>query len=303
MTEIFYDIYVGFFGSGSVVAPEYLLLACACAYGVYRVQRIKGGFWRWLVPAQIYLHRSHRIDLSLLAIGQVLSLVGVFAKVSLTSLIAVWVATALPQPLIAPQSLSPMALGFLLWLPGDFASYWTHRLYHRWSAIWPLHAVHHSAEVLTPFTTYRQHPLSTLLSTALQSAIVGLVQGILVGTLAPDVTIAEIAGVNAFVVLANAAMAALQHSHVWLSYGPILEHLLISPAQHQIHHSRLDAHHGRNFGTTLALWDWLFGTLYVIRGREDLSFGLDGVAEKPLMSQQLWPILADPIRRMMRARK
>jgi sterol desaturase/sphingolipid hydroxylase (fatty acid hydroxylase superfamily) len=98
-------------------------------------------------------------------------------------------------------------------------------------------------------------------------------------------------------------MAALQHSHVWLSYGPILEHLLISPAQHQIHHSRLDAHHGRNFGTTLALWDWLFGTLYVIRGREDLSFGLDGVAEKPLMSQQLWPILADPIRRMMRARK
>jgi sterol desaturase/sphingolipid hydroxylase (fatty acid hydroxylase superfamily) len=54
--------------------------------------------------------------------------------------------------------------------------------------------------------------------------------------------------------------ANLRHSHVWLSYGPFVERLAISPAHHQVHHSVDAKHHDRNFGSALAIWDWMFGT-------------------------------------------
>lgn len=294
------DLYRIFFDVHLVVAPVYLVLAAAVAWLVYRARRIEGGFWRWLVPKSIYLHPSHLIDLQLFVIGRGLSGFGVVGGVTVTTLIAVWVAALLPAPLLAPQGLGPILLALVLWLPSDFANYWMHRLYHRWSAIWPLHAVHHSAEVLTPFTTYRQHPLGTVLSVLIQSALIGCIQGLLVGVLDPGAAVATIAGINACIVVANAGLAALHHSHVWLSYGPVLEHLVISPAQHQIHHSRDPAHYGKNLGNSLAVWDWMFGTLYVIRGTERLSFGLSEDVEKPLMTQRLWPVLWDPVRRLLR---
>ena len=130
----------------------------------------------------------------------------------------------------------------------------------------------------------------------------GWCQGVLLGTLGPGTEIATIAGINAFFVAANAALAALHHSHVWLRSGPVLEHIVISLAQHQIHHSQDPRHHDRNFGNSLALWDWMFGTPYVIRGSEELSFGLSGRTEQPLMSQELSQVLWDPLRRMLRLR-
>ena len=71
----------------------------------------------------------------------------------------------------------------------------------------------------------------------------------------------------------------LRHSHVWLSYGVVLNHIFISPAQHQIHHSQRPDQFGKNVGYALAIWDWLFGTLYVPKGRETFSFGLGDSSE------------------------
>jgi sterol desaturase/sphingolipid hydroxylase (fatty acid hydroxylase superfamily) len=300
MRDTLAEVYSLLFGASLVVAPAYLLPAVLVAWLVYRRQGIVGGFWAWLLPRRIWLHPSHLIDVQLFLVSRIFAAVGLIGALTLTTLVAASVASFVPAPLIAAQALSPLLLAFLLWLPTDFATYWVHRIYHRWDVIWPLHAVHHSAEVMTPVTTYRQHPLAMLLTTLAQSAIVGIVQGLLIGTLGPGTEIAMIAGINAFFVVANAGLAALHHSHVWLSYGPTLEHLFISPAQHQIHHSRDPAHHDRNFGNSLALWDWMFGTLYVIRGQEDLSFGLAGQAEKPLMTQNVRQILWDPVRRMLK---
>jgi len=66
----------------------------------------------------------------------------------------------------------------------------------------------------------------------------------------------------------------LRHSHIWLSYGPVFSWLFISPAQHQIHHSIDPRHRDMNFGARLAVWDALFGTLYVPREPETLQVGL-----------------------------
>ncbi|KAF0115933.1 MAG: putative sterol desaturase family protein [Rhodobacteraceae bacterium] len=292
-------VYQALFGPGLVTAPVYLALAGLVAFVVYRRQGAGQGFWRWLFPARIWRHPSHLIDLQLFVLGRLLAVLGVFGGVALTTLVAVWVARVVP-PLLPAGSLGPVALALVLWLPSDFALYWTHRFFHRWSVIWPLHAVHHSAEVMTPFTTYRQHPLSLLLTDGAVAIFVGLCQGLLIGSLTEGMAVAEIAGINVFIVLANAGLAALHHSHVWLSYGPVLEHILISPAQHQIHHSVDPAHYGKNLGNSLAIWDWMFGTLYVIRGTERVIFGLTEEMEKPLMTQRLWPVLWDPVRRMLR---
>lgn len=293
-------LYDTLFGPGLVTAPAYLALAGLVAWAVYRRQGEGQGFWRWLFPARFWAHPSHLIDLQLFVLARLLAVLGLVSGVALTTAVAAWVDGLVAETLLPVASLGPVALAFLMWLPSDFAVYWTHRLFHRWRVIWPLHAVHHSAAVMSPFTTYRQHPLSLLLTTWVGAIFVGLCQGLLIGGLTDGMAVAEIAGVNLFIVLANAGLATLHHSHVWLSYGPVLEHVLISPAQHQIHHSTDPRHHDRNFGNSLALWDWMFGTLYVIRGREELTFGLSGEKEAPLMAQRLGPMLWDPLRRVFR---
>ncbi|RFP87171.1 fatty acid hydroxylase family protein [Rhodobacteraceae bacterium 63075] len=297
------DLYASFFGSDVFVAPEYLLFSLPIAWVIYRVHRRRGrasgGFWQWLIPRRIYLHRSHMLDLKLFVLGRLMVFLGLFARVSLTTAIAGAVAAQGFAP--SGLSLTPLVLALVLWLVTDMTSYWMHRAYHELSLIWPLHAVHHSAEVLTPFSAYRQHPLALVLSSLVLSAVTGLAQGLVIGSAAPDTAILEIAGINAFLVLGTLAMANFHHSHIWVSFGPMLEHLLISPAQHQIHHSTRPEHFNKNYGQTLALWDWLFGTLYVIRGAEDVRFGLDGPQEERLMTHGFWATLSNPVARIWRA--
>src|SRR5204862_1659650 len=55
----------------------------------------------------------------------------------------------------------------------------------------------------------------------------------------------------------------LRHSPVWLSYGSTVGRWLVSPAHHQLHHSCERQHLGCNRGFELAIWDRLYGTLYV----------------------------------------
>ena len=68
----------------------------------------------------------------------------------------------------------------------------------------------------------------------------------------------DILGANAFVFIFNFLGSNLRHSHIWLSWGDRLENYVISPAQHQIHHSDNPKHFDSNFGSALAIWDRLF---------------------------------------------
>ena len=61
------------------------------------------------------------------------------------------------------------------------------------------------------------------------------------------------------------AYVHLQHSHMWISFRGLLGRVFISPAHHQVHHSDNPKHFNTNYGSCLALWDWMFGTLYVPR--------------------------------------
>jgi sterol desaturase/sphingolipid hydroxylase (fatty acid hydroxylase superfamily) len=86
---------------------------------------------------------------------------------------------------------------------------------------------------------------------------------------------ADILGANVFIFAFNVMGSNLRHSHVKWSWGKHIEKWFISPLQHQIHHSRQVRFHDKNFGTALAIWDRLFGTLVLAEKNRFLVFGLD----------------------------
>ena len=140
--------------------------------------------------------------------------------------------------------------------------------------LWCFHKVHHTAETLTPLTVYRTHPVEGVLF-ALRAA---LVQGVAVGAFVfffgDRAEFVTVLGANVFLFLFNAAGSNLRHSHVWISYGPAVEKILISPAQHQIHHSTASAEGNSNYGSVLAIWDWMGGSLIQAKEARPARFGL-----------------------------
>ena len=293
------DFILATFSIERALSPIYL--ACFGMIGalVYLIRRETGGLIAFLLPRAIWTHKSVRAYLGLYLFNRVLGVLGVFARFAAVPDVAAWVASLVPRTALDSAALSPLALALIVFVLTDFTNYWTHRLHHDTKALWPLHAVHHSTSVLTPLTAYRQHPLSGVVSIALTTVIVGVIFGLMVGTFTPDLSIAEIVGANAFVVLTNMTVTNFLHSHIWISFGPKLEHVLISPAMHQVHHSIEPRHFNRNYGQALAIWDWMFGTLYVIREKEVVTFGLDDEADAPLMTHRLGPLLIDPVRRIL----
>lgn len=287
------------FDTNITLSPQYLLTFILIGWAVYLARRETGGFLKWLFPRAIWGHKSTGADLWLFLIGRTMSLLGIVARFGGTPAIAVAVAGSIPVALQGGSDPSPITVALVFWVASEFGYYWAHRAYHTIGVIWPLHAVHHSAAVLTPLTTYRQHPLGILISAAFQSIVIGAILGIVFGTLVPEAGFAEVAQLNAFVVLGNLTIANFHHSHIWISFGPVIERVFISPAQHQVHHSTNPAHYNKNYGNFLAIWDWMFGTLYLTKKDEKVSFGLNEKAEAPLMTQRLFPLLWDPVRRFL----
>src|SRR5690606_8932304 len=137
------------------------------------------------------------------------------------------------------------------------------------------HKVHHSAQVLTPFTVHRVHPVESLLFTLRGSLVTGVTTGVFFFLFRDRAVQYDILGANAVGIVFNATLANLRHSHVWISFGPALERVFISPAQHQLHHSLAASDYDRNYGSALAVWDWAFGSLLVAGKRRRIEVGLD----------------------------
>ena len=156
----------------------------------------------------------------------------------------------------------------------DVTRFLVHFSFHKIPFLWRFHKVHHSANVLTPITVHRVHPIEMLVYFTRGLVVFGLVSGVFVYMFGSRLSGLQILGVDAFGFMFNVLGANLRHSHVWLSFGRF-ERWFISPAQHQIHHSVDSEHHDKNMGTCLAIWDRLAGSL--VRSSlkvKKLEFGL-----------------------------
>ncbi len=284
IAEIARDFWAPVVGFDLRFSVFYIVATILLAFLIWRFRQTGTPFLHWLLPRKVFLHRSNLVDFKLFLANHAMAISGVFGPVVFAPALAIAVVgflnglgpgeSATSAPTWVDRAIATVAIV----VAADFCKYWSHRLHHEMRFLWPFHAVHHSAEVLTPLTLARAHPMETVVRNLIVSVVVGLVQGVLLFVLVGEIDIVTVGGANVLYVLFNFLGANLRHSHIWLSYGRTMEHIFISPAQHQIHHSVAVEHHNKNYGSIFAVWDWAFGTLYIPQSREDLSFGVSDAA-------------------------
>lgn len=185
-------------------------------------------------------------------------------------------------PSSAPDWALKSALTLVTFLGYEFGYYLDHTLKHKVPFLWEFHKTHHTAEVLTPLTVFRVHPLDTLIFVNITSLVAGLAHGMFIWLAGRRVGIYMIDNANIITVIFLFALAQLQHSQFWIPLRGLPGRLLLSPAHHQIHHSVDPEHFNRNLGSFLAIWDWMFGTLWVPQKEPPrLSFGVRDAGQDP----------------------
>lgn len=257
----------------------------------------------------IFLHRSAITDYAFVFFSHFISVLQIGAATISAQAIAHGGAALLTfvigpsSPQVAGSAATAM-ITVTSFLALDFGEFYFHRLQHRSPFLWELHKVHHSAEVLTPLTALRIHPIADLLGTQFVALCVGLPAAVYLYLYGGPVAELRIAGVNVLVFFCRTALVSnLAHSHVWLMFPRGVREIFYSPALHLIHHSANPNHYGKNLGFALTLWDRLAGTLYqpAETDRHHLVLGIDpdDMRELKTIGQLFWT----PLRNILFGKK
>jgi sterol desaturase/sphingolipid hydroxylase (fatty acid hydroxylase superfamily) len=220
----------------------FLCVSYSVAYGLFRFRKYRGltdarSFWKFIGGRQVYLHRSALLDYryyfvrAILKVALVLPIVHLVDPYILRSgdyldfFSNLWGA----RPRLEENLSLALLYGLGVFLIKDFVHYWAHRAFHsRW--LWAFHKVHHSAPVLVPATASRVHFVEKIVEKLSTTACLGLYVGGFWYACGGEISRYTLFGVTYLVFIFNGLAANLRHTHIWLSFGPVLEHLLNSPA-------------------------------------------------------------------------
>lgn len=201
----------------------------------------------------------------------------------------------------------------------DFVQWWTHRLLHRFDFLWEYHKVHHSVEQMGFAAHLRYHWMETIVYRTIEylplallgiglydffvihiftlavghynhsnitvdgritGGILGGLIGVVIGGSFFDVHL--LAHDSSWVIiLGTVAICALMGA---ILLGGVMKKIFNSPEMHIWHHAYTlpsDRHYGVNFGISLSIWDYLFGTAYVPHDGRDIRLGFEGVESFP----------------------
>ncbi len=200
----------------------------------------------------------------------------------------------------------------------DFVQWWIHRLLHRSPTLWEFHKVHHSVAEMGFAAHLRYHWAENVVYRSLEylplallgiglydffvihiftlawghfnhsnltvkgwvtGGILGFLTGIVFANGLLDITFLQQIYVSGKILVIAGTTAAGA-----IALGPLMHKLFNSPEMHIWHHAYdlpADRHTGVNFGLTLAIWDYLFGTAYVPHDGRDIRLGFPGVEEFP----------------------
>lgn len=167
----------------------------------------------------------------------------------------------------------------LVLLVGELPGYWVHRFEHQWDSLWRFHAVHHSAPRLYWLNAGRFHPIDSFL------------------TFAPAYLLLVVLGCGevmlAYFGLITAVHGIFQHANVQLRLGPL--NWFFSMAElHRWHHSSTVEEANHNYGQTISVWDWVFGTRYLPADKEPPEE--IGIASLPHFPMTWWAQITSPFR-------
>jgi sterol desaturase/sphingolipid hydroxylase (fatty acid hydroxylase superfamily) len=277
-------------GFGAELSLSSLAVALAISAGFFAWQRHKRGrrirlrtLLRALFPRRILRSPSNQADIGYLFFNVfVYGLVFGWAVVSyqfITNAIVAGLVTGFgPAGATAlPAYVSRAAITAMLFLAYELGYWFNHWLSHKVPFLWEFHKVHHTAEVLTPLTNFRVHPVYAWIFANILAFAAAVANGFGHYAFGDATYQYALNDTNVILVLFIHGYVHLQHSHMWIAFRGLAGRIFISPAHHQVHHSDNPAHYNKNFGSCLALWDWMFGTLYIPeKRREKLSFGVPG---------------------------
>ncbi len=200
----------------------------------------------------------------------------------------------------------------------DFVQWWVHRLLHRNNWLWEFHKVHHSVEQMGFAAHLRYHWMENVVYRTLEyvplallgiglydffiihiftlavghynhsnisvpgyvtGGVVGALIGIVIATSGFDVSILQNSTVvqQLLLVAGTTTLGALV-------LGPFMKIIFNSPEMHIWHHAYdlpEERRYGVNFGLTLAMWDYIFGTAYIPHNGRDIRLGFPGVETFP----------------------
>jgi sterol desaturase/sphingolipid hydroxylase (fatty acid hydroxylase superfamily) len=276
------------FKAGGPYGIPSLVCTLLFAWGLFAWRRRQRGrraelklFLRSLFPKKIWLHRSTFLDMRLWLLNiAVLGVAYTWLAISglavrdgtvgaLTRAFGEHVPTPWPWAIVMGITTLAALLAY------ELAYWFGHYLFHRFEFLWEFHKVHHSAEVMTTLTELRQHPVEILAFVNLIGLYTGLTLGVLTYVFGPGAHMFTLLNANIALMLFLMSWGHLRHSHIWLSFTGVAGRLFQSPAHHQIHHSVNPEHFNKNLGFALAVWDWLFGTLYIpAKQPEGVTFGV-----------------------------
>ncbi len=140
----------------------------------------------------------------------------------------------------------------------DLSHYWLHRLNHTVRFMWAAHVVHHSSEHFN-------------FGTAIRLSWIVLIYKPLFYAWLPAV------GFHPEMVITCMGIEAVWQFLLHTSYCPklkFLEHILVTPKQHQVHHATNTQYLDKNHGAILCIWDKLFGTWKSYDDDVDINYGV-----------------------------
>ncbi|WP_405377464.1 sterol desaturase family protein [Nonlabens sp. Asnod3-A02] len=180
------------------------------------------------------------------------------AQIGITNLVAIEVNT-----------LPIWAQLLIMFIIADFAQWNIHRLLHRVPFLWEFHKVHHSIKEMGFAAQFRFHFMETILYKSLQYlplAMIGF-------------------GIDQFIIIHMIAVfiGHLNHANLNWDYGP-LKYVLNNPKMHLWHHAKElpeGVTYGVNYGLSLSVWDYIFGTAHIPYHDGELELGFPGDEDFP----------------------
>jgi sterol desaturase/sphingolipid hydroxylase (fatty acid hydroxylase superfamily) len=160
----------------------------------------------------------------------------------------------------------------------DFLHWNIHRLLHHVPWLWEFHKVHHSVEEMGFAAHLRFHWMETIVYRTLQYIPLAMI-----GFGLQDFFLVHIFSL---------AVGHFNHANLNITWGP-LRYVLNSPNMHIWHHARNlpKDRIGVNYGITLSIWDYLFGSAFLPRTGRDEALGFEDIEKFPknFVGQALYP--------------
>lgn len=156
----------------------------------------------------------------------------------------------------------------------DFYIYWFHRWQHSNEVLWRTHEAHHSPKTVDWLSGSRSHSLEILINQTVEFAPI-----ILLGA-APEVAI--------YKGMISAIWGMFIHSNIDIRLGKV-QYFINGPEMHRWHHSDDGGREFQNnYGTKLAIWDWIFGTAFFPNPdeRKPKQYGLSDTPDYPLSKEE-----------------